>query len=263
MRRDIHLKIKWANHHFRNFQNTLNAFLRSDPCGITPEREPNTHSVFYRVSNDVVVPDDLALIAGDVLQNLRSALDYLACSLVSANGGKVTRQTSFPIVENVPSTPREERTFARKIHGMREEAKDLIRACLPYKGGDDVLWRLHELNRRDKHRLLFTVGGFVDNWNISEHIARTNPPLDVLERMGRAYISDDTWTHVRKVSFPLKAGDVLFVDFPNAPVNEKIKFGVQVAINEPGICDAEPLIAVLDASIRRVLQVVKRFDGMY
>jgi hypothetical protein len=65
------------------------------------------------------------------------------------------------------------------------------------------------------------------------------------------------------VSFPLKAGDVLFVDFPNASVNEKIKFGVQVAINEPGICDAEPLITVLDASIRRVLQVVKRFDGMY
>ena len=258
-----YLKIKWANQHFYNFQRTLFDFQRSDPCGITPERDPNTQEVIYRLSKDVVVPDDLALIAGDVLQNLRSALDYLACSLVLANGGKVTSQTSFPILENVPSTPEEERSFARKVKGMREDAKDLIRACKPYKGGDEVLWRLHELNRRDKHRLLFTVGGFIDNGSITQHIDATQPPLDVMERMARAYASGDNWINVRKVTFPLKAGDVLFIDIPNAKVNEKIKFGVDVAIDEPGICDAEPLVLVLDASIRGALRVVKRFDGMY
>jgi hypothetical protein len=110
---------------------------------------------------------------------------------------------------------------------------------------------------------LFTVGGFINNWSITQHIDATNPPLDVMERMGRAYSSEDVWTHVRLESFPLKAGDVLFMDFPNAKVNEKIKFGVQVAINEPGICEAEPLLGVLYASISRVRWLVKQFAGMY
>jgi hypothetical protein len=260
---DVELKIKRAYKHFQDFYQILSDFIDSDPCRIVPERDPNTQEVIYRVGHAIVIPDDLALIAGDVLQNLRTALDYLACALVSANGGKVTSKIGFPIFKNAPVTPGDECTFTRKVEGMRQEAKDLIRACKPYKGGDEVLWRLHELNRREKHRLLFTVGGFINNWSIAQHIDATNPPLEVMERMGRAYVADDTWTQVRFSSFPLNAGDVVFVDFPNAKVNEKIKFGVQIAIDEPGICDAEPLIPVLYTSIVGVRRVVKQFAGMY
>jgi len=40
---------------------------------------------------------------------------------------------------------------------MRPEAIEAIDALKPYGGGNDLLWRLHELNNSDKHRLLFTI----------------------------------------------------------------------------------------------------------
>jgi hypothetical protein len=259
----VRLKIKWAYKHFLDFYEVLRRFIESDPCGITPERDPQTQEVVYRVTHNVVVPSDLRLMAGDVLQNLRSALDYLACALVAANGGKVSSQIGFPVLEKAPPTPNDEASFARKIKGMRQEAVDLVLCCQPYVSGDKDLWRLHELNRREKHRLLLTVGGFINNWSIAQHIDATNPPLEVMERMGRAFASEDTWTHVRLSSFPLKAGDEVFRDFPNAKVNEKIKFGIQVAVNEAGVCDAEPLLGVLHNSITCVWRIVWKFSGMY
>ena len=183
--------------------------------------------------------------------------------MVRANGGKPTSQTYFPILENAPSTAKEEQSFAKKVKGMAEEAVDLIRAIKPYKGGDNVLWTLHRLSIIDKHRLLVTVGGVLANWGISQHIAVTNPPLDTLERMPRLYASPAAWTEVRKLTFPLKTGDEILRDFPGAKLNKKIKFEIDVAINEYGICEGDPLVAVLRAVLNRVLRTVARFDGLY
>jgi hypothetical protein len=63
--------------------------------------------------------------------------------------------TGFPIAEN-------EATYRKlvkggKIDGMRESAIKRINAFAPYKGGNDALWRIHELDNADKHRLLLTV----------------------------------------------------------------------------------------------------------
>jgi len=81
--------------------------------------------------------------------------------------------------------------------------------------------------------------------------------------MARAYDSAEVWQNIRKASFPLKAGDILLRDFPNAKENKNIKFSIQIAINEPGICEGEALFAVLRVSVTRVMRVAERFAGMY
>ena len=50
---------------------------------------------------------------------------------------------------------------------MRQSAKLAIDAARPYKGGNQALWSIHELNNIDKHRSLFTVAQdhlFVADW---------------------------------------------------------------------------------------------------
>ena len=47
------------------------------------------------------------------------------------------------------------------MEGMRKQAIDAVK---PYKGGNDSLWRLHQLNLADKHRFLITVGSQL--WSI-------------------------------------------------------------------------------------------------
>jgi len=44
------------------------------------------------------------------------------------------------------------------------------------------------------------------------------------------------------VLFPLKEGDKLFIDAPDAEVNEQMQFRFNVALNEPGIIEGKPLL---------------------
>ena len=260
---DVRLKLQWAEHHFRNFQIELGKFTRSHPYTIVIESDPKTQETLYRLARDLIVPSGFRTLAGDILQNLRSALDYLAYALVIANGGKPTTSTMFPISDNGPSSPKYESSFGGKVNGMRQDVVDLIRTVKPYKGGDDVLWRLHRLNNIDKHRLLVTCGAFIHNWSITQHIDVTNPDIQTLDRMARAYAADMNGSQTRVQTFALKAGEIVLRDFPNAKPNENIKFFVEIAVNESGVCECEPLGAVLSASIAKVQQTIKRFDGMY
>ena len=114
----------------------------------------------------------LALTVGDCLQCFRSALDHLAFELASAFTIPMTDDTEksseFPILSDVdrhgnfgkgPDKWRDSR--ASKVGGMDSAAQALIEGLQPYHRGEaydtDPLWRLHELNRIDKHRVLHVV----------------------------------------------------------------------------------------------------------
>jgi len=102
-----------------------------------------------------VLPFDSVEIAGDIIQNHRSAVDHLAYQLVLVNANSPTRDTCFPIGKDLTAY---EGTKARCVKGMRADAKKAIDSVKPYNGGNNFLWVLHSLNNIDKHRLVFTVG---------------------------------------------------------------------------------------------------------
>src|SRR5260370_21429469 len=103
-----------------------------------------------------VLPWSAVASAGDVVHNLRSALDHLAHQLVLVGtpGKEQTRRIEFPSARDLATY---ENTKGAKVVGMRQEAIEAIDALQPYKGGNDGLWRIHELDNIDKHRGLFTV----------------------------------------------------------------------------------------------------------
>jgi hypothetical protein len=101
-----------------------------------------------------VLPFDAIATAGDVVHNLRSALDHLAHQLVRVGSGvEPTRRVAFPISASAAAYKRDK---VEKIEGMAPEAIKAIDALKPYKGGDDALWQIHVLDNIDKHRNLFT-----------------------------------------------------------------------------------------------------------
>ena len=103
-----------------------------------------------------MLPWGVIAATGDIVHNLRSALDHLAWQLVCVGtpGMEPTRQVGFPIAIDA-DTYNTEKTA--KVNGMSEDAKEKIDRLQPYKGGDDNLWRIHELDNIDKHRTLLTV----------------------------------------------------------------------------------------------------------
>lgn len=104
------------------------------------------------------LPASAIATAGDVVHNLRSALDHLAYQLTMVGTPSVepSRRIEFPIAKDATTYESEK---ARKVQGMRPEAIEAIDRLQPYKGGcnGDILWRLHELDNINKHRTHLTV----------------------------------------------------------------------------------------------------------
>ncbi len=127
---------------------------------------------------------DAICMAGDVVHNLRSALDHLAQHLALVHtptlADEELRGVEFPISETFTKY---KNSKARKVKGIHPKAVEAIDSLKPYGDGDGQLsaklWRLHALDNIDKHRSLFTVGieaVFTLSWLPGVYHLKTNNP---------------------------------------------------------------------------------------
>jgi hypothetical protein len=151
----IRVKIERAKKHLRNLEAELSAYGTQRFSAVTSDRDPKTGVVIRNpLRGWKKMPFDALAAAGDVIQNLRTALDYLAQQLVWAGSGEEpTRFVQFPIAKDATAY---EADKPKRVQGMCPKAIKAIDALKPYKGGNDALWKIHELNNIDKHRTLFT-----------------------------------------------------------------------------------------------------------
>lgn len=100
------------------------------------------------------------VIFGDVVHNLRSALDYVVSALVEASGATLTTRHQFPIFIDAAkyqsevgpvASPRPKGPLGGVVHGV-----GLIEQLQPYKRHPepraDQLWAVHRFSNADKHR---------------------------------------------------------------------------------------------------------------
>jgi hypothetical protein len=145
------LKVGRARRHIDEFETELAKYLDSHPFRV--EWADASRSA-YSVTIAREPPIQLGLIAGDIAHCLRSALDLLAWQLVWRSGAEPSRDTAFPISTSEESL---ERTIEWRLRGALPEAKRAVRETKPHRGGNAVLWALHELDIEDKHRVVLPL----------------------------------------------------------------------------------------------------------
>jgi hypothetical protein len=158
----IRVKIERAKKHLSELESE-SAYVRGQNMHVVgPHYDPNAGKSSLRLAPLPILPFNVIATAGDIIQNLRSSLDHLAWHLAQvglAQNGTANiepdRDVSFPIAKTLEIYESMKR---RKVQGMLPEAVKAIDSLKPYKGGNDALWRLHELNNVDKHRTLVTIG---------------------------------------------------------------------------------------------------------
>src|SRR5260370_40746829 len=74
-------KTEWAKKHIVYLNEAIQSFLKSDPYHVAPKGDPNTGQLRYYVTHAEPAPASIALVAGDAIHNIRSALDHLAYQL--------------------------------------------------------------------------------------------------------------------------------------------------------------------------------------
>src|SRR5271170_3962716 len=87
------LKLKRANEHIQDLYIRMLALGDSGPYTIVVNRDPNGGDDSIEIESTQSVPDDVLLIIGDALHNLRSALDYALYSITVNRD----RHSKFPV----------------------------------------------------------------------------------------------------------------------------------------------------------------------
>jgi hypothetical protein len=162
--RGARLKIKRAKKHIDDLDAVRIAFLGKDLYHGVPKFNPVENQTVFTVEELPEIPPDVASILGDAVHNLRTALDYLACELVRSTGKEPGSSLYFPISDDDETYKAES---PGKTKGIPGDAKKIIDSMHPYGGGNNTLWAIHQLDKRDKHRLVPTVAMRVGQWSIN------------------------------------------------------------------------------------------------
>jgi hypothetical protein len=147
------LKIERAKQHIRDLSGKINAFLAERPFKFVVRHQPKAKRMTYLSKRDKPIPDTFALIAGDAIHNLCSALDLTIYNLAADKAPDDARRAlMFPFAGKPERL--DHRIQSTQVHFAGTYVVETIRNLQPYPGGNQILCGLHELNSRDKHRLL-------------------------------------------------------------------------------------------------------------
>lgn len=249
------VKLERAKRHYAELETTLASFFATTPYKINTRRNGEGKLVYF-LSEVTDAPIEFPLIAGDVIQNLRSALDHLAYDLwvKEANGQGRGDKIYFPIDKDLASY---NKTKTGKTQGISQQSLAIIDSLNPYSGGNDILWRIHTLNNRDKHRLLVTVGSSFQSMDLGADM------MAIMRKMSgiRDNLPDlSLLVQPADNLFPLTVGEELFIGGVDDEENPNMQFRFSVLLNEPGVVEGEPVTDVLSAMVAEVERIAALFN---
>lgn len=164
-------KVDRAKVHLDALSEAIESWRKNHADSLTPhdDLERGEYVVEIRPPDPDV---KIALIAGDFVCCLRSALDHLAWQLAATVTPDPPKRICFPIYGE--NTIDNQYAFVKSTHGIPEEAIVTIRSLQPYQGGDTYkrkyLWILHALWNIDKHRHI-PLHSFVSEWRLAPESA--------------------------------------------------------------------------------------------
>jgi hypothetical protein len=224
----VRAKLDRAEEHLAALKDQVSAFLDTDPYGVREHIDPETGGYSLSIEIRQQPPLLVSVIVGDLIHNLRSALDHLAWQLVLANGRKPSGSTQFPTFVSEPVSEDDARKWAARVKGMSPAVVKEIAGMQPYTAGDKA--RLHSLailnafSNEDKHKLpLACVAAIAKHERGTAGVA---PVRDV----------EIEWVDIA-TGKPLKEGDYIAwgkvrVTGPNPQTEVKGKLPVEIAFGD-------------------------------
>ncbi|MFV9454734.1 hypothetical protein ACNJ7E_14970 [Rhodococcus sp. NM-2] len=158
-------KLSRAKQHLDFFKSEIHAYRARDPICFTyrQRKDPLDSSqiiVEYIALVNEEPPNEWGLILGDILTNLRAALDHTLFSHISARQtltDQEAKSIQFPILDDVSKWEKWEKRNADWVEPAVAQA---ILAAQPFKSddlSDHPVWVLNQLVNYDKHRTLHVV----------------------------------------------------------------------------------------------------------
>jgi hypothetical protein len=150
-----YFRVEWAEKRLLDLQGSITAYAKEEieANDIDVEFQPGGQ-LTLTLSDMSKPPPDIAVLLGEVVYHLRSAMDYLVFELAKADSGKSQKGTQFPIEDSPQGFAGRRKTY---LKGVSQPHVDAIEGLQPYRGCD---WThdLKTISNPDKHREL--IGAF-------------------------------------------------------------------------------------------------------
>jgi len=231
-------KLARGKHHIQDLEAKIKAFSDGEPYDVSVEPDPKVPDKrFHRVNLIMPLPAFFSDIAGDAVNNLRSALDHAGYGVAVACGKVNPKNAYFPIAG---SAAHWEANAKGRCKDIPQDIVTFFRGLKPYKGGNDLLWGLNEICVGDKHIKLVpvgvTIGGsnFGTAYKMGTGVSYTRPTWDGSK-------NEVTFTSIQPDGAKLDYG---------------FKFVLAVAFSEIQLFAGQPAISVLNrlaSEVERVL----------
>lgn len=256
----IYAKIDRASEHIRNLNAEINTLIDGDAYRIVSEPEGDARKSSIRVIG-TEPPLRLAVVAGEIVHQLRSSLDHLVCQLAIANGKPVKRSHQFPICD----TPGKFKAACKRgnIKGLSASARSLIEGRQPYKKGEDIkknfLYLLREMDDADKHRLLPVVAALANVLELrigdDSGVRPKDDPIQIvgLDPPKKAQRPTREGTEIQRIYF----GD----PEPNVKVTGKPV--VEVVFENVGSMTEQPVMYVVQELRDKTVALLNTFAGEF
>lgn len=149
-------KVDWAEGLYKRFKNRSSEyFLEPDLTEIGSREEGDALIHFLRFVRPM--PSDLTFLAGDILHNLRGALDHAVCALGRYRDYGEWAKLAFPFPKSAEAVDSETKAKCKKLPDADQQ---FIKSLRVHGGdsGEQLLYMLHKLDLCNKHRHILRIG---------------------------------------------------------------------------------------------------------
>jgi len=223
------LRVKWANKRIKKVDVLAHNYVnggRAFRIEIAHDQAVGKKRAIIKFLEDI--PDDLIAETHAALGFLRASLDAVAWAVANRFGApKYPKNVSFPVAVSQKAF---EVGMQGKIRQIGDDWVAFVAMLKPYKGGNDLLYDLHDFNNADKHRTLTRVGQNSD-------VASFSAP-----------IIGETSFNVAMFGFALGDGDMLVTvgEFDPDPI-VKLQLGISFCEVGPEAIRGNPVVSTLKA----------------
>ncbi|UWZ85336.1 hypothetical protein [Occallatibacter riparius] len=158
--KEAKLKIQRAEKHINDLNRMIDAFVAGRNHEVFIEHDSDGGDDLLKVKAISSLPDDFAMVLGDAVHNLHTALDFVINEIEFRTTGEMTDHTKFPIY------PTWQTLVGAVNGGFKKKAPKEVIDCIvqvvqPYiTGNGETLYGLHRMDIADKHQLLLTKAEF-------------------------------------------------------------------------------------------------------
>jgi hypothetical protein len=244
-----YLKVKRAEKHYAEL---AQMFKKKKPFGYFLETNCKTgeRATFAKRNEDVA--NEATVIIGDILYNLRAAIDhaYWNCTERHAKSDGERKSIQFPITST--ETALKDSVLTGIPSRVSTDFAHALASLKPYRdGGNALLCAIHDLDVMDKHKLLVPTGNFTKiSSSMIQKLVPDFPSGLMNCGFGNNYrdvawqVQPMTWTQRRKAKVP-----------PSNIIEQELDVPVEIVIGnidptKPALQVLQELIALAKSTIQ-------------